>query len=132
MIKPTEPESELTKPTITPEHEPNEPAKPEDQLSKPTKPEVEPKKTTKPENEPSKPGYTSRVAVATAAFRRFLGKSKEDLAAIKVQTAFRRFLARRKLRDLKGLVRLKVLVQSQSVKRQAITTLRCMQTLACV
>ncbi|MFS7930513.1 putative IQ motif, EF-hand binding protein [Helianthus anomalus] len=60
----------------------------------------------------------------------FLGKSKEDVAAIKVQTAFRRFLARRKLRALKGLVRLKVLVQSQSVKRQAITTLRCMQTLA--
>ncbi|KAF5794699.1 putative IQ motif, EF-hand binding protein [Helianthus annuus] len=128
--EPTEPESEQTEPTITPEPEPNEPAKPEDQPSKPTKPEVEPKKTTKPENEPSKPGYTSRVAVAAAAFRRFLGKSKEDIAAIKIQTAFRRFLARRKLRALKGLVRLKVLVQSQSVKRQAITTLRCMQTLA--
>ncbi|XP_076960434.1 protein IQ-DOMAIN 1-like [Bidens hawaiensis] len=39
-------------------------------------------------------------------------------------------MARKKLKALKGLVRLKVLVQSQSVKRQAITTLRCMQTLA--
>ncbi|KAL8218236.1 hypothetical protein R6Q57_021609 [Mikania cordata] len=132
--EPTEQESVPSEPT-EPEYEPNKPANAENEPSKPKKPEIVPKKPAKPDNEPSKPGYTmasatSRVAVAAAAFRRFLGKSKEEMAAIKVQTAFRRFLARRKLRALKGLVRLKVLVQSQSVKRQAITTLRCMQTLA--
>ena len=31
---------------------------------------------------------------------------------------------------MRGLVRLKSLIQGQSVKRQATTTLRCMQTLA--
>lgn len=40
------------------------------------------------------------------------------------------FQARRALRALRGLVRLKLLIQGQSVKRQATTTLRCMQTLA--
>lgn len=38
--------------------------------------------------------------------------------------------ARRALRALRGLVRLKSLIQGQSVKRQATSTLRCMQTLA--
>lgn len=40
------------------------------------------------------------------------------------------FQARRALRALRGLVRLKSLIEGQSVKRQATTTLRCMQTLA--
>lgn len=40
------------------------------------------------------------------------------------------FQARRALRALRGLVRLKTLIQGQSVKRQAASTLRCMQTLA--
>ncbi|KAI3817684.1 hypothetical protein L1987_11481 [Smallanthus sonchifolius] len=124
--EPAEPENKPSKDTL-PEHEPHKPATPEDEPRKPTKIEFE-KKPTKSDYEPSKPGYT--IASAAAAFRRFLGKSKEEVAVIKVQTAFRRFLARKKLRALKGLVRLRVLVQSQSVKRQAITTLRCMQTLA--
>ncbi|KAM7273483.1 hypothetical protein ACFE04_028147 [Oxalis oulophora] len=57
-------------------------------------------------------------------------KSKEEVAAIKIQTAFRGYLARRALRALRGLVRLKSLIQGQSVKRQANSTLKCMQTLA--
>nr|XP_043614077.1 protein IQ-DOMAIN 3-like [Erigeron canadensis] len=115
----------------------NEPSKPIEEQNEPNKPikEVEKKKPVKQENEQKKGGSkmayaTARAAVAAAALRRFLGKSKEEVAAIKIQTAFRRYLARRKLRALKGFVRLKVLVQSQSVKRQAVTTLRCMQTLA--
>lgn len=40
------------------------------------------------------------------------------------------FQARRALRALKGLMRLKMLIQGQSVKRQATNTLRAMQTLA--
>lgn len=38
------------------------------------------------------------------------------------------FQARRSLRAMRGLARLKTLIQSQSVKRQAATTLQCMQT----
>lgn len=38
--------------------------------------------------------------------------------------------ARRALRALRGLVRLKSLMESSTVKRQASNTLRCMQTLA--
>ncbi|KAG0487937.1 hypothetical protein HPP92_006484 [Vanilla planifolia] len=68
----------------------------------------------------------SRLATAT----RFPSKSNEELAAIKIQTAFRGYLARRALRALRGLVRLKSLIHGNSVKRQAATTLRCMQTLA--
>ncbi|XP_043816581.1 protein IQ-DOMAIN 2 isoform X2 [Manihot esculenta] len=40
------------------------------------------------------------------------------------------FQARRALRALKGLMRLKMLIQGQSVKRQATNTLQAMQTLA--
>ncbi|TVU33931.1 hypothetical protein EJB05_15747 [Eragrostis curvula] len=58
------------------------------------------------------------------------GVSREEIAAIKIQTAFRGYLARRALRALRGLVRLKSLVEGNSIKRQAASTLRCMQTLA--
>ncbi|KAI3816097.1 hypothetical protein L1987_15786 [Smallanthus sonchifolius] len=125
--KPIEPERDPSK-TIEPERDPSTPTKPDNDPSKPTKPDIEQKKHAKPGH--TMAYTTARAAVAAAAFRRFLGKSKEEVAAIKVQAAFRQFLARRKLLALKGLVRLKVLVQSQSVKRQAVTTLRCMQTLA--
>ncbi|KAI3695888.1 hypothetical protein L1987_78891 [Smallanthus sonchifolius] len=135
--EPTEQENEPSKP-IEPERDPSRPIEPEGNPSTPKKPDNDPSKPTKPDIEQKKHAKTGHTmayatagaAVAAAAFRRFLGKSKEEVAAIKVQAAFRRFLARRKLRALKGLVRLKVLVQSQSVKRQAVTTLRCMQTLA--
>ncbi|GFP82638.1 protein iq-domain 1 [Phtheirospermum japonicum] len=60
----------------------------------------------------------------------YLGKSMEEIAAIKIQTAFRGYLARRALRALRGLVRLKSLVVGSSVKRQAATTLKYMQTLS--
>ncbi|KAK5804226.1 protein IQ-DOMAIN 2 [Gossypium arboreum] len=60
----------------------------------------------------------------------FAGKSEEEVAAIKIQTAFRVYLARRALHALKGLVRLKSLMEGPVVKRQAVSTLRCMQTLS--
>ncbi|GMH10498.1 hypothetical protein Nepgr_012339 [Nepenthes gracilis] len=79
----------------------------------------------------------SAVAAAEAAaevipltnISHYSSKSKEEIAAIKIQTTFRGYLARRALRAFRGLVRLKSLIEGQSVKRQATTTLRCMQTL---
>ncbi|TYI98930.1 hypothetical protein E1A91_D01G251700v1 [Gossypium mustelinum] len=61
---------------------------------------------------------------------RFAGKSMEEVAAIKIQTAFRVYMAKRALRALRGLVRLKSLMEGPAVKRQATSTLRCMQTLS--
>lgn len=68
--------------------------------------------------------------VRLTSMPRYPGKTKEEIAATKIQTAFRGYMARRALRALRGLVRLKMLVQGQSVKRQACSTLRSMQTLA--
>ncbi|KAF3786399.1 IQ-DOMAIN 1 protein [Nymphaea thermarum] len=81
------------------------------------------------------------VRLTTASVPRFSGKRREDMAATKIQTAFRGYLvcdpsfsaysmARRALRALRGLVRLKALIEGNSVKRQATATLRCMQTLS--
>ncbi|GAB2286779.1 hypothetical protein Dimus_021174 [Dionaea muscipula] len=109
---------------------------------------IEEKKFVEEENEQNNHAYSVALASAAAAeaavaaaqaaaevvrlttMSRYSGKSKEEIAAIKIQTAFRGYLARRALRALRGLVRLKLLVEGQSVKRQASTTLRCMQTLA--
>ncbi|KAL8027789.1 hypothetical protein ABFX02_14G119400 [Erythranthe guttata] len=61
---------------------------------------------------------------------RFAGKSVEEVAAIKIQTAFRGYLAKRALRALRGLVRLKTLVDGPTIKRQTANTLKCMQSLS--
>ncbi|KAL7118697.1 hypothetical protein ACP275_02G018500 [Erythranthe tilingii] len=101
------------------------------------------------ESEQSKNAYSVAVATAAAAeaavaaaeaaaaevvrltaVSQFAGKSVEEVAAIKVQTAFRGYLARRALRALRGLVRLKSLVDGPTVKRQTANTLKCMQTLS--
>ncbi|KAM7264426.1 hypothetical protein ACFE04_002109 [Oxalis oulophora] len=71
-----------------------------------------------------------REATRIASASRFAGKSKEEVAAIRIQTAFRGYLARRALRALRGLNRLKALLEGPVVKRQASSTLRCMQTLS--
>ncbi|KAF3329912.1 protein IQ-DOMAIN 1-like isoform X3 [Carex littledalei] len=55
--------------------------------------------------------------------------SKEDIAATKIQAAYRGYLARRALEALKSLVRLKTLVESDLTKRQTATALKSMQSL---
>ncbi|KAH7314460.1 hypothetical protein KP509_21G004100 [Ceratopteris richardii] len=56
-------------------------------------------------------------------------KNLEELAAVRIQAAFRAYLARRTLRTLKGLARLQALTQGQVGQRQATATMRCMQAL---
>ncbi|GLT93193.1 hypothetical protein SLE2022_109950 [Rubroshorea leprosula] len=109
---------------------------------------IEDTKLNEAENQQSKRAYSVALATAAAAeaavaaaqaaaevvrltaAARYSGKSQEEIAVIKIQTAFRGYLARRALRALRGLVRLKSLIQGKYVKRQATSTLRCMQTLA--
>ncbi|KAK4366489.1 hypothetical protein RND71_014369 [Anisodus tanguticus] len=109
---------------------------------------VEQMKLIEAENEQNKHAYSVAIATAVAAEAAVAaaqaaaevvrltaaacnsGQSTEEIAAIRIQTAFRGYLARRALRALRGLVRLKTMIQGKSVKRQATSTLRCMQTLA--
>ncbi|CAE6011818.1 unnamed protein product [Arabidopsis arenosa] len=56
-------------------------------------------------------------------------ESKEETAAIKIQNAYRCYKARRTLRALRGMARLKSLLQGKYVKRQMNAMLSSMQTL---
>ncbi|KAJ8476679.1 hypothetical protein OPV22_020406 [Ensete ventricosum] len=57
------------------------------------------------------------------------GGSLERRAAVKIQTAFRGYLAKKALRALKALVKLQALVRGYLVRKQATATLHSMQAL---
>nr|XP_009421295.1 PREDICTED: protein IQ-DOMAIN 14-like [Musa acuminata subsp. malaccensis]XP_018675008.1 PREDICTED: protein IQ-DOMAIN 14-like [Musa acuminata subsp. malaccensis] len=57
------------------------------------------------------------------------GRSIERLAAVKIQSAFRAYLAKKALRALKALVKLQALVRGYLVRKQAAATLHSMQAL---
>ncbi|XP_072964839.1 protein IQ-DOMAIN 13 [Typha angustifolia] len=50
-------------------------------------------------------------------------------SAVKIQSVYRGYMARKNYRALKGLMRLQGVMRGQSVKRQTINTMRCMQML---
>nr|KYP36709.1 Protein IQ-DOMAIN 14 [Cajanus cajan] len=56
----------------------------------------------------------------------------EESSAIKIQTAFRSYLARKALRALKGIVKLQAIIRGRAVRRQAMSTLKCLQSIVSI
>ncbi|KAL5220847.1 hypothetical protein ABZP36_025560 [Zizania latifolia] len=72
---------------------------------------------------------SSVVAAVVRAPPRDFRLIRKEWAAVRIQTAFRAFLARRALRALRGIVRLQALVRGRRVRKQLAVTLKCMQAL---
>ncbi|XP_060202568.1 protein IQ-DOMAIN 9-like [Lycium barbarum] len=66
---------------------------------------------------------TRRKSGASTKNHRKQGMPSEDNAATRIQTAFRAYMARKTLRRLKGISRLRSMTQHPSVKKQASATL---------
>ncbi|KAK6244227.1 hypothetical protein QUC31_010636 [Theobroma cacao] len=68
-----------------------------------------------------------RLAGASKPFPHFTTRDR-NLAAIKIQSAFRAYLARKALQALKGLVKLQALVRGQAVRRQVMKNMKSLQS----
>ncbi|KAG2591148.1 protein IQ-DOMAIN 1-like [Panicum virgatum] len=72
---------------------------------------------------------SSVVAAVVRAPPRDFRLIRQEWAAVRIQSAFRAFLARRALRALRGIVRLQALVRGRRVRKQLAVTLKCMNAL---
>uniref|UniRef100_J3L3D3 DUF4005 domain-containing protein n=1 Tax=Oryza brachyantha TaxID=4533 RepID=J3L3D3_ORYBR len=81
------------------------------------------------ETSSSADALSSVVAAGVRAPPRDFRLIRQEWAAVRIQTAFRAFLARRALRALRGIVRLQALVRGRRVRKQLAVTLKCMQAL---
>ncbi|XP_006654722.2 protein IQ-DOMAIN 1-like [Oryza brachyantha] len=73
--------------------------------------------------------FSSVVAAVVRAPHRDFRVIRQEWAAVRVQAAFRAFLARRALKALRGIVRLQALVRGRLVRRQLAVTVKCMNAL---
>ncbi|KAL1207043.1 Protein IQ-DOMAIN 11 [Cardamine amara subsp. amara] len=78
--------------------------------------------------EDSKDSTSQETADLVVQYQMFLNRQEEVLAATRIQTAFRGHLARKALRALKGIVKLQAYIRGRAVRRQAMTTLKCLQS----
>ncbi|KAM0913961.1 hypothetical protein ACQ4PT_011818 [Festuca glaucescens] len=81
------------------------------------------------ETSSSADALSSVVAAVVRATPKDFRIIRHEWAALRIQTAFRGFLARRALRALRGIVRLQALVRGRRVRKQLAVTVKCMQAL---
>lgn len=73
--------------------------------------------------------FNAAVAAVVRAPPKDFMVIKQEWAAIRIQSVFRAFLARRALKALRAVVRLQAIFRGRQVRKQAAVTLRCMQAL---